>query len=97
LARRPHLGQWHRTGASRAGLLGPDLRDVVGNHDGTGIHGSSFRARRRESDRSIAAGFARPVPAMSGAEPCTGSKMPGPPSPRLAEAASPRPPVTAAA
>ena len=30
---------------------------------------------------------------MSGAEPCTGSKMPGPPSPRLAEAASPRPPA----
>ena len=34
---------------------------------------------------------------MSGAEPCTGSKMPGPLSPRLAEAARPSPPVTAAA
>ena len=32
---------------------------------------------------------------MSGAEPCTGSKIPGPSSPRLAEAARPSPPVTA--
>ena len=49
------------------------------------------------AERSIAAGFAIPFPAMSGAEPCTGSKMPGPPSPRLAEPASPSPPVSAAA
>ena len=47
------------------------------------------------SERSIAVGFAAPVPAMSGAEPCTGSKMPGPASPRLADAARPSPPVTA--
>ena len=51
----------------------------------------------RAVERSIAAGFATPFPAMSGAEPCTGSKMPGPTSPRLAEPASPSPPVTAAA
>ena len=49
------------------------------------------------SERSIAVGFAAPVPAMSGAEPCTGSKIPGPASPRLADEARPRPPVTAAA
>jgi len=45
----------------------------------------------------IAVGFAAPVPAMSGADPCTGSKMPGFRSPRLADDASPRPPVTPAA
>ena len=33
---------------------------------------------------------------MSGADPWTGSKMPGARSPRLADAASPSPPVTAA-
>ena len=32
---------------------------------------------------------------MSGAEPCTGSKMPGFESPRLADDARPSPPVTA--
>jgi hypothetical protein len=45
----------------------------------------------------MAAGFAIPFPAMSGAEPCTGSKIPGPPSLRLADAASPSPPVIALA
>ena len=34
---------------------------------------------------------------MSGAEPCTGSKIPGFESPRLADDASPSPPVTPAA
>ncbi len=48
-------------------------------------------------ERSMPAGFAIPRPAMSGAEPWTGSKIPGPPSPRLAEGASPSPPVIAAA
>ena len=43
------------------------------------------------------AGFATPCPAICGAEPCTGSKRPGPSSPREADAARPRPPVTAAA
>ena len=43
-------------------------------------------------ERSIAAGFALPLPAMSGAEPWTGSKIPGPPSARLADAARPSPP-----
>ena len=45
----------------------------------------------------MAVGLAIPRPAMSGAEPCAGSKIPGPESARLADGASPRPPVTAAA
>ena len=53
--------------------------------------------RSSATDRSIAAGFAIPWPAICGAEPWTGSKIPGPSSPSEAEAASPRPPVTAAA
>ena len=47
--------------------------------------------------RIIATGLARPVPAMSGAVPWIGSKMPGPPSPSEAEGASPMPPETEAA
>ena len=54
-------------------------------------------SRSSASERSIAVGFAAPVPAMSGAEPWTGSKIPGFESPRLADAARPSPPVTAAA
>ena len=52
------------------------------------------RARASAASRS---GSRAPLPAMSGAEPCTGSKIPGPRSPRLAEEASPSPPVTPAA
>ena len=65
-----------------------------------GARAPARRARARARGRASAAsrsGSRAPVPAMSGAEPCTGSKMPGPPSPRLAEAARPSPPVTAAA
>ena len=51
--------------------------------------------RRRAQHRRR--GSPTPRPAMSGAEPCTGSKIPGPPSERLADGASPRPPVIAAA
>ena len=46
------------------------------------------------AERSIAAGFAMPRPAMSGAEPWIGSKIPGPASLRLAEGARPTPPVS---
>src|SRR5204863_3780500 len=52
---------------------------------------------RSTVDRSMAVGFATPRPARSGAEPWTGSKIPGPPSDRLADGARPSPPVTAAA
>jgi hypothetical protein len=47
----------------------------------------------------VAVGSAMPWPAMSGAEPCTGSNIDGnaPVGLMLAEAASPMPPVTAAA
>src|SRR5258707_702075 len=40
------------------------------------------------ADKNIASGFAAPVPAMSGADPCTGSNSPGPSPP----AAGPPPP-----
>ena len=43
------------------------------------------------TERSIAAGFAIPWPAICGAEPCTGSNSPGPSSPSEADAARPRP------
>ena len=59
--------------------------------------GRAACSSRSAVERSIAAGLAIPRPAMSGAEPCTGSKSPGPESARLAEGASPSPPVTAAA
>ena len=51
------------------------------------------------ADRMAASGLARPVPTMSGAEPCTGSNSDGPVRSglRLAEAARPMPPVTAPA
>ncbi len=49
------------------------------------------------TERSVAKGFAVPVPAMSGAEPWTGSKTPGPLSPRLADGSMPSDPVSIAA
>ena len=50
------------------------------------------------TDRNIASGLAAPVPAMSGAEPCTGSNRPGSPrSPRLALGSIPIDPVIIAA
>jgi len=62
----------------------------------------SVRTSRDVSDegaaeRMAATGFALPVPAMSGAEPCTGSNIDGPVRSglRLADAAMPMPPVTA--
>ena len=50
-------------------------------------------------DSTVAVGSAVPVPAMSGAEPCTGSNMLGlvRETSRLPDAASPMPPDTAAA
>ena len=41
------------------------------------------------TERNVASGLAIPCPAMSGAEPWTGSKTPGPPSPRLADGQHP--------
>ena len=49
------------------------------------------------TDTNIASGFAVPVPAMSGAEPCTGSYRPGPPSPTEALGSMPSEPVSMAA
>ena len=49
------------------------------------------------TDPNIASGFAVPVPAMSGAEPCTGSYRPGPPSPTEALGSMPSEPVSMAA
>ena len=51
--------------------------------------------QRDREDRAGGIGLA--VPAMSGAEPWIGSKMPGPPSASDAEGARPMPPLTAAA
>nr|ACU24384.1 unknown [Glycine max] len=44
--------------------------------------------------RTVANGFALSCPAISGAEPCMGSKSPGPEAPRLAEGSIPILPVT---
>ena len=49
------------------------------------------------AESSIPTGLAIPRPAMSGAEPWTGSKRPGPVSERLADGARPMPPVSDAA
>ena len=49
------------------------------------------------TEPNVASGLAIPLPAMSGAEPCTGSYRPGPPAPRLAEASSPIDPAIIAA
>ena len=48
------------------------------------------------TERNVASGLAAPVPAMSGAEPWTGSNTPGPPSPRLADGSIPSEPVSIA-
>ena len=49
------------------------------------------------AERKVASGLAMPWPAMSGAEPWTGSNTPGPSSPRLAEGSIPSEPVSIAA
>ena len=92
------VGELGRRGAAASGR--PSASAIRGPRPGE--RGARLRLPRPCSstsavERSIAVGLARPVPAMSGAKPCTGSKMPGPPSPRLADAADPSPPVTAAA
>src|SRR5436190_8813662 len=48
------------------------------------------------ADRNVASGFAAPCPAMSGADPWTGSNRPGPSPPRLADGSIPRDPVSIA-
>ena len=54
-------------------------------------------SRSSEAERTAATGLARPVPAMSGADPCTGSNKEGDEAGlRLALAAVPRPPAMAA-
>ena len=45
------------------------------------------------TERKVASGLAASWPAMSGADPCTGSNTPGPSSPRLAEGSIPSEPV----
>ena len=58
------------------------------------------RARRGAASPprgSSRAGWRRPLPAMSGAEPWTGSNRPGPSAPRLAEGSIPSEPVSIAA
>ena len=50
--------------------------------------------RSMEADKIVARGFALPVPAISGAEPCTGSYMPGVPgAPKDADGSIPIEPV----
>ena len=49
------------------------------------------------TEPNMASGLALPVPAMSGAEPCTGSNRPGPPAPSEALGSIPIEPVSMAA
>src|SRR5690606_18500361 len=73
----------------------------VGSAQAARIRSASSPSPRNSSisaaDSTAAVGLASPLPAMSGAEPCTGSNMLGPVRAglRLADEAKPTPPETA--
>ena len=76
---------------ARSGVRNP-CSSTRSTADSTAAAASSISSEWRSisaTDPNVASGFAIPWPAMSGAEPCTGSYRPGPSAPRLARRKQP--------
>ena len=87
--------RWRRRGRRRPGRRWRCPRPAPGRRRprwrGRCRAGPARSVNIRPTDRIIAIGLASPWPAMSGAEPCTGSKMPGGSLPSEADGARPEP------